>query len=76
MRTWTAEQVAQLPVVVDLITAGSVLGLGRSASYEQARAGTFPVAVLRLGCRYRVITEDLRQLLGLSARPPSAASLR
>lgn len=63
---WTRERVLALPVTVDLVTAGSAIGLGRSASYEQARAGTFPVPVLRVGARYRVVTAHLVDLLGLT----------
>lgn len=78
MRTWTADEVAALPVVVDVVTAGEVLGLGRSVSYELARRGEFPVPVLRVGSRYRVVTSQLRALLWLSpadaARPGEALS--
>lgn len=66
MKTWTPREVAELPVVVDLVTAGSVLNIGRSASYELARRGEFPVAVLRVGHRYRVMTGHLRALLGIT----------
>lgn len=63
---WSVEDVMALPVTVDIVTGGSVIGLGRSASYEQARAGTFPVPVLRVGSRYRVVTAHLIELLGLA----------
>lgn len=66
-RDWTPEEVAALPVVVDLLTAGSVLGMGRCASYELARAGAFPVPVLKIGSRYRVVTAHLRDLLHVGA---------
>ena len=64
-RSWSAEQVAALPVVVDLVTAGQVLGLGRASAYEAARRGEFPVPVMRVGRRYRVVTAHLRNLLGV-----------
>ncbi len=64
---WTAEQVAASPVVVDVVTAGQALGMGRAATYEAVRRGTFPVPVLRVGHRYRVVTAHLRQLLGVQA---------
>lgn len=64
-KQWSAEEVLALPVTVDVVTGGSVVGLGRSASYEQARAGTFPVPVLRVGSRYRVVTAHLIELLGI-----------
>lgn len=66
---WSREKVLALPVVTDVVTAGSCIGLGRSASYEMARAGTFPVPVLRIGCRYRVVTAHIVSLLGLA--PPT-----
>lgn len=67
-RHWTAQDVADLPVVVDVVTAADVLGIGRTAAYEAARRGDFPVPVLRVGNRYRVATAHLRDLLGLNAR--------
>jgi hypothetical protein len=70
-RTWTPCEVAELPVVIDVVTAGEVLSLGRTASYEMARTGTFPVPVLRVGRRYRVVTRHLLELLGLAPTPPT-----
>ena len=69
-RLWSADEVLGLPVVVDLVTAGSVLGMGRSASYELARRGDFPVPVLRIGHRYRVVTAHLTQLLSPTPDAP------
>lgn len=66
---WSREQVLALPVVVDLVTAGSVFQIGRTAAYEQARTGTFPVPVLTVGCRYRVVTAHIVNLLGLDTTP-------
>jgi excisionase family DNA binding protein len=70
----TAELLA-LPVAMDLVTAGRALGLGRTLAFELARAGEFPVPVLRLGTRYRVTRADLLKTLGLDpdtpiSRPP------
>lgn len=64
-RRWTADEVGALPVVVDLVTAASVLGMGRTAAYEAVRRGEFPVPVLHVGHRYRVVTAHLRELLGV-----------
>ena len=64
-RAWTADDVRELPVVVDLVTAGSVLGMSRGASYEAQRRGDFPVPVLRVDHRFRVVTAHLRELLGV-----------
>jgi hypothetical protein len=64
-REWTVAEIDALPVVVDLVTGGSIFGLGRSASYELARRGEFPVPVLRVGHRYRVVTAHIRAALAL-----------
>jgi len=60
---WTGEQVAELPVTVDLVTAGSVFSMGRTKAHELARTGTFPVPVLRVGSRYVVPTAAIKRLL-------------
>lgn len=62
---WRSEDVGALPVVVDVVTAGSVLGMGRTAAYEAARRGEFPVPVMRIGSRYRVVTAHLLDVLGI-----------
>lgn len=59
----TIEELDALPVSVDLVTAGRALGLGRTKAHELVRAGTFPVPVLRLGRRYRVMRADLRRVV-------------
>lgn len=68
-RAWTPADVAALPVVVDLVTAASVVGIQRSSAYELARRGELPFPVLRVGHRYRVVTAHLRQLLGIADGP-------
>lgn len=60
---WTAAQVAALPVTVDLVTAGSLFGVGRTTAHELARAGSFPVPVLRVGSRYVVPSLAIKRLL-------------
>jgi integrase len=66
-----------LPAVTDLITAGKAFGIGRTKSYELARAGEFPCRVIRVGRTYCVPTADLLAQLGVcppSASPPQAAA--
>jgi hypothetical protein len=58
-RIWQAQQVRDLGVRVDLVTAGSILGLGRTTSFELARRGEFPVPTPRLGRKYMVRVADL-----------------
>jgi hypothetical protein len=64
---WTTEDVLALPVTVDLLTAGEVLGMQRTATYRTARDGRFPVPLIRVGSRYRVAAADLRRALGLTS---------
>ena len=68
----SAAEVRALPTVVDVVTAGRALGLGRTKAYQLARAGQFPCRVIRSGKAYLVPTAELLALLGLSdavARP-------
>jgi hypothetical protein len=57
-------ELGELPAVVDLVTAGRALGIGRTKSYELARSGEFPCRVLRVGRTYLVPTSELLTLLG------------
>lgn len=72
VRTWTEAEVRALGVRTDLVTAGEVLGIGRTKSHEMARAGEFPVRVLRLGRRYVVPVAGLLTALGLSEQSTAA----
>lgn len=54
-----------LPVVMDVVSAGKVLGLGRTKSYELAKTGRFPCRLIRVGKSYLVPTAELLALLGL-----------
>ena len=60
-----AEDKPTLPLYPDACVP---FGLGRSAGYELAAHGEFPCEVLRIGRKYRVITADLRRVLGLDAQ--------
>jgi hypothetical protein len=61
----TREELLALPVSIDLMTAARALGIGRTLAQGLARSGEFPVKVLRLGNRYKVVTSDLLALLGV-----------
>ena len=63
--TVTFAEIAQLPVMVDLLTAGRVLGIGRTTAYAIARAEEFPCPVVRVGGAYKVPTIGLLRLLGI-----------
>jgi hypothetical protein len=60
-----AEILAQ-PAAVDLVTAGRAFRIGRTKSHELARAGEFPVPLLRLGNRYIARRSDIIAELGIS----------
>jgi hypothetical protein len=49
----------------DLLTAASVLRIGRTKAYHLARLGEFPVPVLRTGRRYLVAVAHLLRVLGM-----------
>jgi hypothetical protein len=70
----TPAEVRALPAVVDLVTAGRALGIGRSKSYEMVHAGSWPTRILRLGSSFRVPTADLRALLGIADSTPDGPS--
>lgn len=59
----------RLPAVVDVVTAGRALGLGRTKTYQLAQAGEFPCRVIRVGKSYLVPTAELLSLLGLPPAP-------
>ncbi len=78
MRAWSEAEVRALGVTTDLVTAGSVLGIGRNAAYALNAEGRFPVPVLSLGSVYRVPVAGLLEVLGLvpnssEASAPTAA---
>ncbi|MEV0830171.1 helix-turn-helix domain-containing protein [Nonomuraea rubra] len=52
------------PVVMGVVTAGRLLGMGRTKAYRLARSGQFPCLVLRIGGRYVVPIHEVRALLG------------
>lgn len=62
-------ELGELPPVIDLVTAGTALGLGRTKSYQLAQTGEFPCRVIRVGKRYLVPTPELLKLLGYTAHP-------
>ncbi|MEU9842400.1 hypothetical protein AB0C69_24620 [Actinomadura sp. NPDC048032] len=39
--------------------------LGRTRAYQLARREQFPCKVIRIGASYRIVTVDLRRLLGI-----------
>jgi len=64
-------ELGDLPAVLDLVTAGKALALGRTKAYELARSGQFPCPVIRAGKTYLVPAAGLLAVLGLPV--PGAA---
>lgn len=51
------------PPAVDVTVAALAFGLSRSHAYELISRGEFPAKVIKVGSRYRVITESVIQAL-------------
>jgi hypothetical protein len=70
--------IAQLraSTTVDLMTAASALGLGRTRAYDLAKHNAFPCRVIRISETYRIPTPGLLALLGVTTdgSPASPAS--
>ena len=73
VKQMSTEELLGLPVTVDLETAGRAFGLGRTKSYQLARAGEFPVPILPLGARFRVRKTDIMQAVGIADLAADAA---
>lgn len=67
--TWTVDQMRALGTTTDVPTAGAILGIGRTKSYDLAKQGLFPVPVLHIGRRLLVPVSHLLILLGAPIRP-------
>lgn len=56
--------------MLHLDEANAILEIGKEAGYVLARAGRYPVPVLRIGRQYRVPSAPLVALLGLGTGTP------
>ncbi|MDG4833040.1 helix-turn-helix domain-containing protein [Solwaraspora sp. WMMD1047] len=63
-RAWTEQAVRGLGLTTDVVTAASILGIGRTKAYQLVQAGEFPVKVLRVGRRYLVPVPAILESLG------------
>jgi excisionase family DNA binding protein len=70
-----------LPLVLDLLQAAALLGLGRTTAYRLVHDNEWPTPVFRLGRLIKIPTQPLLDLLAAgqpivavidSARPPSS----
>lgn len=69
MHTLTFDQLRQLPVVVDLMTAARALGIGRTKAYQLAQADQFPCRIIHVGTTYHIPTAELMKTLGITSTP-------
>jgi hypothetical protein len=60
------EELLDLAVTVDLLTAARAFGIGRTCAYTLAKQNTFPCRVIRAGGRYVVTRCDLFRSLGIT----------
>lgn len=67
----TFGQLHDLPVSIDIPTAGRMLRIGRTRAYAMARAGTFPARVIPVGAGYVVPTAEVLRLLGIDTPRPA-----
>ena len=58
-------------LIVDVTTAGHLLGVSRNSAYAAVKAGTIPS--LKIGRRIAVPTAPLRRMLGVDDDRPDAA---
>lgn len=71
---WSVADIRGLGASTDLVTAASVLGIGRTTAYAMARRGVFPVPVRRVGRRYRVPLAPILRLLALDCDQPTVTA--
>lgn len=65
----TFPELFDLPVVVDLRTAGRAVGISIGTAYKLVHANAFPCPVMRLGHRYKVPTAALIEALHIDRVP-------
>jgi predicted DNA-binding transcriptional regulator AlpA len=53
----------QWPPTVDVPAAARAFGVSRSHAYELVNRGEFPAKVIKVGSRYRVVTESIIRVL-------------
>ena len=59
------ELLAIRTTTVDIETGNRALGFGRSMGFRLAREGRYPCRVISAGNARRVVTADLRRVLGV-----------
>lgn len=67
------DEVLELPAAVPLVTAGLAFGIGRTKTYELAKAGEFPCRVLPLGPKFVVPKTEILAALGIEPADPDGS---
>lgn len=70
MNSVTLAEIRAWPATVGVEQAARALGVSRSHAYDLITRGEFPVRVVQVGHRYRVVTADLVQLLSARQETP------
>jgi hypothetical protein len=65
----TVADLSNLPPVIDVPTAGRLLGISRTGAYQLAAEDGLPVPVIRVGHSLKVPTAPLLALLGITPQP-------
>jgi predicted site-specific integrase-resolvase len=52
-----------MPAVVDVTTAATMLGIGRTLAYRLVKTGQWPTPLIRVGRLIKVPTQPLLELL-------------
>lgn len=71
--TLTLDEIRTWPAVVDVSTAAKALGIAPSTAYEWLKLGQFPVRVISVRGRHRVVTAGLIHLLSQTEAAGPAA---
>ena len=67
MTTTLTEIKRSWPPTVDVPTAALAFGISRSHAYDLVVRGQFPAKVIKVGSRYRVVTESIVAALSAEA---------
>ena len=68
----TLDEIRGWPATVDVTAAARALGIATSTAYEWLKLGQFPVRVISVRGRHRVVTAGLVRLLSETEAGPAA----
>ncbi|WP_200800085.1 hypothetical protein [Jatrophihabitans endophyticus] len=62
-RVSSIEEIRAWPPTVPIVKGGAALGYGANGTYAAYKSGDFPLQVLKIGRRLRIVTAELVRLL-------------